>query len=107
MTKKAPLFNHHSTVGANVAATVLALPIANAWTITACGNEFSGTGTSSCTSVSCAAGQVIDFDAGSTGGAIELSLFSDAVCRNEITHFASNESDYVLPQDLRSFLVLT
>ncbi|KAL4861354.1 hypothetical protein BDV12DRAFT_180384 [Aspergillus spectabilis] len=96
-------------IPSSIIATALAisLPLANAWTIDACGNIFSGTGNNPCTTVSCASGQVVDFDAGSIGRPIELSLYSDAVCRNEITHFASNETDYVLPRNLRSFLVLT
>ncbi|KAL4912066.1 hypothetical protein BDW62DRAFT_195501 [Aspergillus aurantiobrunneus] len=84
-----------------------ALPLSSAWTVDACGHIFSGEATHPCIAVSCDAGQVLDFDDGSTGRAIELSLYSEADCSHEITHFASNETDYVLPQDLRSFLVLT
>ncbi|KAL2819024.1 hypothetical protein BDW59DRAFT_165184 [Aspergillus cavernicola] len=94
-------------------ALALALPIAlaqpvtntNTWTINACGNIFTGTGSNNCTTVSCAAGQTVDFGT-STGRPIELSLYSDSVCRDEITHFAGNETDYVLQMNLLSFLVL-
>ncbi|KAL3460038.1 hypothetical protein BJX64DRAFT_290686 [Aspergillus heterothallicus] len=96
-----------TTLISSILATALAaLPLANAWTIDACGTVYTGTGTWGCTAVSCAAGEVVDFDAGSSGRAIEFSLFSDGNCRDEITHFASNETDYVLPKDLNSFLLL-
>ncbi|KAL2846058.1 hypothetical protein BJX68DRAFT_241466 [Aspergillus pseudodeflectus] len=90
-----------------VATTLAALPLANAWTINACGQTFTGTGTGTCTRVSCAAGEIVDFNAGSPGRAIEFSLYADGICRDEITHFASDEFGYVLPRNLRSFLVLT
>ncbi|KAL3469492.1 hypothetical protein BJX99DRAFT_241170 [Aspergillus californicus] len=95
------------TTIATAFALTLALPLANAWTIDACGQVFTGTGMNPCTTVFCPAGQFVDFDDGSTGRAIELSLYADTNCVHEITHFAGNESDYVLPNPLQSFLVLT
>ncbi|KAL4908560.1 hypothetical protein BDW74DRAFT_175242 [Aspergillus multicolor] len=88
-------------------ALTLSIPLATAWTLKACGIVYYSTGTIACTTVSCPAGQYIDFDDGSTGRPIELSLYGDAGCRNEITHFARNETDYRLPRDLKSILVLT
>ncbi|KAJ0415667.1 hypothetical protein BJY00DRAFT_293091 [Aspergillus carlsbadensis] len=97
-----------TTMLTSLFATALAtLPLASAWTINACGQTFTGTGTGSCTTVSCAAGEVVDFDAGSTGRAIEFSLYSDDICEDEITHFADDEFGYVLPENLQSFLILT
>jgi hypothetical protein len=97
-----------TTMITSLLATALAtLPLASAWTINACGQTFTGTGTGTCTTVSCAAGEIVDFNAGNTGRAIEFSLYSDGICRDEITHFAGNEFGYVLPRNLRSFLILT
>ncbi|KAL4959751.1 ABC transporter ATP-binding protein/permease [Aspergillus stella-maris] len=65
------------------------LPLAHAWTLTACGQTFTGTGSGSCTAVSCPAGSVIDF-AAETDAAIELNLYTDNTCGDEITHFADD-----------------
>ncbi|OJJ53829.1 hypothetical protein ASPSYDRAFT_50580 [Aspergillus sydowii CBS 593.65] len=96
-----------TTMITSIIAAALAAPLASAWTINACGHTFSGEGSSACTTVSCDTGEIVDFNAGNPGGAIEFNLYSDAQCTNEITHFASDKFGYELPQNLRSFLVLT
>ncbi|KAL4799727.1 hypothetical protein BDV19DRAFT_354673 [Aspergillus venezuelensis] len=82
------------------------LPLAHAWTLTACGQTFTGTGSGSCTAVSCPAGSVIDF-AAETDAAIELNLYTDNTCGDEITHFADDVQGYVLTEALGGVLVLT
>ncbi|KAL2834596.1 hypothetical protein BJY01DRAFT_224304 [Aspergillus pseudoustus] len=94
-------------ISSTLATALVVLPAAHAWTIDACGTVFTGTGDIPCTVIHCPAGRIVDFDAGSSGRAIEFSLFSDARCTAEITHFAANETDYVLPRELNSILVLT
>ncbi|KAL2811247.1 hypothetical protein BJX63DRAFT_399538 [Aspergillus granulosus] len=96
-----------TTIVSSIIAAALALPLANAWTVDACGNIFTGTGSNICTPVSCEAGTLVDFDDGSTGRAIEFNLYSDARCDDEITHFASNVTDYVLPEAMNAFWILT
>ncbi|KAL4948523.1 hypothetical protein BDW69DRAFT_189191 [Aspergillus filifer] len=82
------------------------IPLAQAWTLTACGQTFTGTGSGSCTAVTCPAGSVIDFRA-ETDSAIELNLYTKDTCGDEITHFADDVQGYVLTEALGGVLVLT
>ncbi|KAL4936900.1 hypothetical protein BDV06DRAFT_204024, partial [Aspergillus oleicola] len=82
-----------------------ALPLANAWTLTACGNTIVGEGSGECTAVACPAGSVINFDT-ETDATIELNLYTDATCGDEITHFADDVEGYVLTEGLNGILVL-
>ncbi|KAL4802707.1 hypothetical protein BDV18DRAFT_163668 [Aspergillus unguis] len=103
-----------TTIISTITALALALPLSSAqgnanpraWSINACGTVYTGTGSSACTPVSCEAGEIIDFTAGPTGSAIEFNLHADNACTEEITHFASDRHGYVLPRQMRSFLVL-
>ncbi|OJJ07933.1 hypothetical protein ASPVEDRAFT_47109 [Aspergillus versicolor CBS 583.65] len=96
-----------TTMITSIIAAALAAPLASAWTINACGHTFSGQGSSTCTTVSCDQGENVDFNDGNPEGPIEFNLYADAQCVDEITHFASDKFGYTLPENLRSFLVLT